>query len=137
MEMKTIKVAIYFPTNIIARPITYHLVKDYDLLVNILNADVSLDKVGKLVMDITGKEENIDKGLNFINEQGADYKLIAKTVVWQEEACVHCGACTAVCPSGALHMDKDDWQLNFDKEKCLACELCINACPLRVMCISI
>jgi ferredoxin len=137
MKMKTIKVTLYFPANEVTKPITYHLIKDYDLLVNILHADIGLSKVGKLTADISGEDENIEAGLKFIEEQGVRYKLFTKSIIWQEENCVHCGACTAVCPSGALQMDKNEWCLTFDKEKCLICELCVKACPLKVMCVSI
>ena len=137
METKTIKVTLYFPAGNVARPITYHLVKDYDLIINILHADISLNKVGKLTVDITGTEENLTAGLKYIEGQGISYKLFTKTIIWQEDDCVHCGACTAVCPSGALEMDKKDWSLTFDREKCLVCELCVKACPLRVINVSI
>lgn len=135
--MKTIKVTMYFTNDNIKKPITYHLIKDYNLQVNILNADISLNRVGKLTADITGAESDIEAGLKYVEDQGVKYKLFTKSIIWQEGSCVHCGACTAVCPSGALQMDKKDWCLTFDKEKCLVCELCVKACPLNVMCISI
>jgi ferredoxin len=134
--MKKIKVSLHYPATEVTKPITYHLVKDFDLCLNILHADIGLNKIGKLVVDIEGEEENIDKGLKFIEEQGLKYKLFSKSLIWQEDACVHCGACTAVCPAGALQMDRSDWSLTFDKEKCLVCECCVKACPLNVMCIS-
>ncbi len=134
--MKTIKVCVYFPPNTITKPLMYHLVKDYDLQVNILNADISLNKNGKLVADVTGTEWNIEAGLKFIEEIGLEYKLFTKTIIWQEDECVHCGACTAICPSEAISMDKLSWQLCFVKEKCLVCGLCVKACPLNVMCLS-
>ena len=134
--MKKIKVTMYFPSNKIASPVTYHLIRDYNLMLNILNADVSLNKIGTLVVDIEGKEKDIEAGLEYVKQQGADYTIFSKTIIWQEENCVHCGACTAVCPSGALKMDKTtDWNLTFDKEKCLVCELCVKSCPLQVMCV--
>lgn len=135
MEMKKIKVTMYFPANIITMPVTYHLIKDYNLMVNILSADVSLNKVGKLIADIEGEEKDIEAGLEFVKKAGGEYEIFSKSIIWQEESCVHCGACTAVCPSGALQMDKTDWRLTFNREKCLMCELCVKACPLRVMCI--
>lgn len=135
--MKKIKVTLYFPANQITKPATYYLVKDYDLVINILHADISLNKVGKLILDIEGEEDKIEAGLKFVEEQGISYKLFTKSIIWQEENCVHCGACTAVCPSGALEMDKANWSLTFDKEKCLVCELCVKACPLKVMCVTI
>lgn len=135
--MKTIKVALYFPANQVTKPVTYYLVKDYDLQLNILHADISLNKIGKLIADITGTEQNIEAGLKYIEDQGITYKLFTKSIIWQEDNCVHCGACTSVCPSGALSMDKTTWSLTFDKEKCMVCELCVKACPLNVMCGSI
>ena len=47
---------MYFPAGNVTKPVTYHLVKDYDLIINILHADISLNKVGKLTVDITGTE---------------------------------------------------------------------------------
>jgi ferredoxin len=135
--MKKIKVSLHYPASEISKPITCHLVKDFDLCINILHADIGLNKQGKLILDIEGEEENIEKGLKFVEEQGINYKLFSKSIIWQEDNCVHCGACTAVCPSGALQMDKSDWSLTFDKEKCLVCEFCVRACPLNVMCVSI
>lgn len=131
--MKTIKISMYFPTNKITEPIMYRLVKDYNLMVNILNADIGLNKVGKLVADISGNDWDIESGLKFIQDQGIEYKLFTKSIIWNDEECVHCGACTAVCPSGALSMDKNDWSLKYDREKCLVCELCVKACPIKVI----
>lgn len=133
--MKKVKVTIFYPANKITRPIIYHLVKDYDLIVNILHADISINKLGKTTLDIEGEEEGIEAGLEFIKQEGLEYKLFTKSIIWQEENCIHCGACTAVCPSGALQMDRNDWSLTFDKEKCVACEVCIKACPIKVMCV--
>ncbi len=135
--MKKIKVSLYYPASEVTKPITYHLIKDFDLQVNILHADISLNKVGKLVIDIIGDDINIEAGLKYIEDQGIKYKLFTKSLIWQENECVHCGACTAVCPSGALGMDRQSWNLTFDKEKCMVCELCVKACPLNVMCVSI
>lgn len=137
METKKIKVTLYFPVRSVTKSITYHLIKDYDLKVNILHADIDLDKGGKLTVDIAGTECNIEAGLNFIESEGIKYKLFNKSIIWNEDECVHCGACTAVCPSGALAMNKPEWSLTFNKEKCLMCEMCVKACPLRVINVSI
>jgi len=135
--MKKIKVSLIYPAGDVGKPITYHLVRDFNLVINILHADINLNKMGKLILDIEGEEEDIENGLKYVEEQGIKYKLFTKTIIWQEDDCIHCGACTAVCPSHALSMDKTDWSLTFDKEKCLVCELCVKSCPLNVMCVNI
>jgi ferredoxin len=131
--MSKIKVTMYFPANEITIPVTYHLVKDYNLMINILNADISLNKVGKLVVDISGEDEDIEKGLQYVRSLGITVKIFNKAIIWKEEECIHCGACTGVCPSGALSMNPEDWTLSFHREKCLICGLCVNACPINVM----
>jgi Fe-S-cluster-containing hydrogenase component 2 len=37
-----------------------------------------------------------------------------------------------VCFAGALQMDPEKWELQFDPEKCIVCELCVPACPLNL-----
>jgi ferredoxin len=51
-------------------------------------------------------------------------------VVVSDERCVHCGACTSVCPSSALSMDAPGWALAFQPSRCIACKRCLGACPL-------
>ncbi|HOQ76049.1 MAG TPA: 4Fe-4S binding protein [Thermoclostridium sp.] len=131
--MKTIKISIYYPVDKITVPLVSTLIKEFDLQVNILHADISLNKTGTLVADVIGENKNVDDALRFIEEQGIGYKLFNKQLIWHEELCVHCGACTAVCPSHALTMSRETWNLEFDKEKCLVCGLCTKACPLNVM----
>ena len=47
--------------------------------------------------------------------------------------CTDCGACTAVCPTGALAVQRPEMKVIFDQEKCSVCELCVPACPPRAM----
>ncbi|MDD5571552.1 MAG: 4Fe-4S binding protein [Bacteroidales bacterium] len=134
--MNKIKICLYFPPNKVTVPLSYHLIKNFDLQLNILHADIDLAKTGKLIMDVLGEKKNIEKGLKFIEQQGIKYKIFNKTIIWQEDKCIHCGACTAVCPSGALKLGTIDCMLTFDKEECLVCELCIKSCPLNVMSVA-
>ncbi|MGE5580674.1 MAG: 4Fe-4S binding protein [Bacillota bacterium] len=46
------------------------------------------------------------------------------------QRCVHCGACTSICPSGALSMDAPAWTLVFHPSRCNACRRCVGACPV-------
>jgi ferredoxin len=50
--------------------------------------------------------------------------------------CTHCGACTAVCPTGALAVQRPEMSVVFNHKKCSVCGLCVPACPTRAMEIS-
>ena len=52
-----------------------------------------------------------------------------------EKKCTHCGSCTAVCPTGALSVNRPEMDVIFDHHKCSVCELCVPACPTRAMVI--
>ena len=54
-------------------------------------------------------------------------------VVRVEAKCTHCGACLAVCPTDALKVNRENWEVVFDPQECIGCELCLPACPPRAM----
>jgi MinD superfamily P-loop ATPase len=54
------------------------------------------------------------------------------TVFVEQELCIDCGACTALCPTGALHLTDSD-ELEFVKEKCIGCLICLDSCPRRAI----
>lgn len=51
--------------------------------------------------------------------------------------CVHCGACTSICPNNSLLQDKKDWTVSFNESTCLGCESCVEACPRRAISVRI
>lgn len=130
--MVTVKVGMHFPPQKVDKPVVYALIKEYNLIFNILNASVSPGKKGKAIMELMGEEKDIEAGIEFLKTQGVDCFVFTDSVIHYEEKCIHCGACTAVCPSGALSFDKD-WMLQFDMEKCMLCGHCIKACPTRAI----
>jgi len=113
------------------KPITYHLVKDYDLEMNILQAKVTTEE-GKLVLGLSGLEQNIEEGIVWLKEQKVIVEPLATGLDVNKESCVDCGACTAVCPTGALYFTAD-WTLMYDEEKCILCMACVPACPVRAI----
>ncbi|HBT20613.1 MAG TPA: hypothetical protein DEA47_04535 [Peptococcaceae bacterium] len=131
--MKRVRYILEFPPETSGKPLTYHLVKDYDLKVNILRGVITAGKEGRLLIELEAEEENIDKGIRFLEEQGVTLKPLSQQIFVDLDRCVHCGACTAVCFSGALSLDRETWKLSFDPEKCVACELCVSACPLQLI----
>jgi ferredoxin len=53
-------------------------------------------------------------------------------VVVDKENCIGCGACTGVCPVGALELDGDG-KSECDPEKCISCLTCVGACPVSAI----
>jgi ferredoxin len=133
--LKTIKVLLRFPAAQTGKPVTSHLVRDYNLVFNILLAHVNPGMRGELTMELTGAEEDLRNGIAFLRGEHIEVVVVSRSIVWDAEACIHCGACTAVCPSGALALGPDD-KLTFDEDQCVLCELCIRTCPLSVMTVN-
>lgn len=135
--LETVKVSLYFPPAQTDKPVIYHLVKDYDLIINIQQAEIGPGKRGKTVMDLTGTRDNLESGLMFLSEQGVGVRMFSTNIIHNEDKCVNCGACVSVCPSGALSMGYPEWTLHFDTPKCLRCKQCVGACPMRAIDVSL
>ncbi len=125
------KIVLTFPQSLVGQPIVYHLIKDFDLVFNILRASITPKEEGLLVIEISGKEENYKKGMDFLKKQGVNVQPLKKDVKWIEKKCIQCGACITICPTQALNIDRKTMKISFDEEKCIACELCIKPCPAR------
>ncbi|MFA7573248.1 MAG: 4Fe-4S dicluster domain-containing protein [Lutispora sp.] len=54
-----------------------------------------------------------------------------------EKECVHCGACTAVCNSKALELDKESCALFYNSKACVGCKNCIEVCPVRAISVGV
>ncbi|GAB4280305.1 MAG: NIL domain-containing protein [Coriobacteriia bacterium] len=121
-----------FPPRAATKPITYHLVKDFDLEPNILRAQIDPGQKGHMLVEVTGSKEGIAGGVEFMESEGVIVREAASDITLDEERCVVCGACTAVCRPDALRLG-DDAGLIFDKDKCVYCEACVVACPRRAI----
>ncbi|MCD6533677.1 MAG: 4Fe-4S binding protein [Deltaproteobacteria bacterium] len=130
--MKRIYV-LHFNQNNYDKPIVYQLIKNYDLVVNILRAVILPRKESYLVLEIIGDEVLIEQGLTFLQESGVEAESIRKSVKRNEDVCTSCGACTAICPTGALYIERPSMKVLFAPENCSACGLCVNVCPPRAM----
>jgi ferredoxin len=127
------RVVLTFPPKLTEIPLTYKLVKDYDLSINILKAKITPGEEGKLVLELSnGSEQKIKAGIDFLVNQGVIVEPVSKEIVLDETECIQCGACSAVCKPGALSLSERG-DLVFNREKCIVCEMCVNACPLRII----
>ena len=127
------KIVLTFPHDKVGQPIVYKLVKDYDLIFNILQAKITPQEEGVMVLELKGKKEKYAEGVKYINSMGLKIQPLSQDVTRDEDRCTHCGACVTVCPSGALYKEKKTMKIIFDPDKCIACELCVRACPPRAM----
>lgn len=129
----TRRVVLTFPANLVEDTIIYHLIKDYDLIVNILRAKIIPKEIGRIVLELRGKIENIKKGLSFVESKGIGVKSLAQDIQLNEDKCVSCGMCLAVCHQKALSLNPVTWKIEFNRDDCILCEQCVTVCPLRVI----
>lgn len=122
-----------FPKTRVQKPIVCNLARNHDLVFNILNAGILPRKEGFMVLELTGKRKNFNEGLQYLKSQGVDVQNASQEVKRDDKICVQCGACTAVCPTGALSIERPEMTVVFDQKKCIVCELCVPACPPRAM----
>ncbi len=127
------KIVLRFPQRLVDRPIVSRLVKDFNLDFNILKASVTPDEEGLLVLEVTGKQDDYDKGIKYLTKAGVRIQSLSQDVSRNEERCTHCGACITICPTKAFTIEPLNRQVKFENEKCIACGMCIKACPPRAM----
>jgi len=128
----TKKLMLFFPECECEKPIVYHLVKDYNLVVNIFRAKVTPKEEGYLVLDVTGSEEDIERALAYVSTFDVVVNYAGKGVTWDKNLCVHCGYCVSYCPTGALYVeDRKTMRVAFAEEKCIECLACIPICPYK------
>lgn len=124
-----------FPHTEVQKPIVCYLARDYDLTFNILNAAVLPRKEGIMVLELSGTKKNFRDGVQYLKNQGVHVQNADQEIKRSRKRCTHCGACTAVCPTGALTVERPSMSVNFEQQKCSVCELCVPACPTRAMSI--
>jgi L-aspartate semialdehyde sulfurtransferase ferredoxin len=132
MNLVKRRIILRFPPQSGDKPLSYVLVKDYDIRINILKAEVMPGKRGSLLLEMEAAESNLQKGLEYLEAHHVEVQPLEKRIKLLQEKCINCGNCTAVCFAGALTMDPVNWELRFNKEECVACELCVKACPLNL-----
>ncbi len=125
--------SLRFPKKLVNEPVVSNLVQKFDLSFNILKATIYPRKEGLLVLELRGQRKNFQQGLRYLRSLGIKVESIGQDIKRDEELCFHCGACTAVCPTGALYIKRPEMEVIFDHQKCSACEVCVIACPAHAM----
>lgn len=128
------RLVLKFPQSLIEKPILTGLIKEYDLTLNILKADINPNSEGFVIMEISGDDEKYKKALEYLKGINVEIQPLTKDIVRNDELCTQCSACVGHCPSGALFIkDSKTMEVGFDPEKCVACEACIPVCAYKAM----
>ncbi|MEN6615756.1 MAG: NIL domain-containing protein [Syntrophorhabdus sp.] len=131
------RIILRFKKDTIDKPIVYRLVKDFNLIFNILRANISPKAESLMVMELEGTEGNFNKGIDYLKSLNIETEPIERDVNRDETKCVHCGVCTSVCAPEALYIkDRQSMTIEFDYNRCVACELCVKVCPVKAMNVS-
>lgn len=132
-ETATKKLMLFFPRCECEKPIIYHLVKDHNLIVNVYRAKVTPEEEGYLVLDVTGTDEDIQRGMDFVKTFDVTINPTGKGVLWDKDRCTHCGHCVVHCPTEALCIaDRATREVAYDESDCIECLKCIRVCPYGV-----
>lgn len=62
-------VKLTFPQKLVKEPLTFQMAKKYNILPNIRRAKVT-ETVGELVLELEGKDQDLDKGVEFLKKAG-------------------------------------------------------------------
>ncbi len=131
--MRSENVLLIFKSSVMYKPAIYRLSKDFDLIFNILEAKILPKREGRILLELRGEDDQIEQGLKFLEEHEVGIEHLADKVWREEELCVQCGACTGLCPTGALSLIRPQMEVVFDVNKCVACGMCGLACPFGAM----
>ena len=104
------------------------LVRECGLEVNILHARISPSEEGRMLARLEGTEDLIETGLRLLSLRGVGIGYPESSFIWNEEKCVHCGACVGICPEEAFSLDRDTFQVTFSVSSCILCGLCTEVC---------
>jgi ferredoxin len=123
------KFVLSYAPEAVGEPVIYRLIKHYDVMVTILRAEITPGQEGRLLLELEGEGERVPEAVAYLESLGVTCLPASRAILWKEEGCVDCGACTGVCFSGALEMDPESARLKLERELCVGCGLCVKACP--------
>ncbi len=122
-----------FPAEVANTPMVCNLARLFDLSVSILRADITPRREGYITVEIFGDEALYKEAVSYLKSHNVKLDSPDQSVFRDDDVCVHCGVCTAVCPKDALALELNTRSVSFDQERCAACGLCTRVCPVKAM----
>ena len=74
------QVTLIFPQHLIKEPVIYTMAKDCQVIPNIRRARVT-ESVGEMTLELEGSDENIKKGVAFLEKKGIKVEPVVGDVV--------------------------------------------------------
>ena len=128
----SMNIHLRFPSGISTEPVVCNITRLFDLDFNIIKARISAWREGFLILELLGSEEQCRQAVEYLKDKGVEVTPVAQYISRDEDSCVDCGMCTAMCITSALRMD-DARRLVFDRERCTVCLLCTKICPVKAL----
>ena len=78
--MARTRAQLTFPPSLIQEPILYHLVKDFDIVINIRRADVKAE-LGWVILEMEAGEDTLARGVAWLKAKGVQVDPIESDVI--------------------------------------------------------
>jgi ABC-type methionine transport system ATPase subunit len=73
-------VKLTFPQKLVKEPLTFQMAKKFNIMPNIRRAKVT-ETIGELVLELEGKEQDLDKGIDFLKKTGVIVEAVVGDIV--------------------------------------------------------
>ncbi|OGX25728.1 MAG: ferredoxin [Omnitrophica WOR_2 bacterium RIFCSPHIGHO2_02_FULL_45_21] len=73
-------VKLTFLKELVKEPLTFQMAKKYNIMPNIRRAKVT-ETIGELVLELEGKEQDLDNGIEFLKKAGVIVESVVGNVI--------------------------------------------------------
>jgi ferredoxin len=122
------KVELRFSRDLVEKPLISRVIGDFKVSVNILRANITPEEAGEMFVIMSGEKNALDRALKFLKSSGVEVEIEQALLSWDEELCVHCGACVTHCFRGAIETDPKTRLVSLSEKKCISCGICLPSC---------
>jgi ABC-type methionine transport system ATPase subunit len=81
------RVVLHFPRSLVDQAIMCRLAREFNIDFNILKASVQPNEEGLLVVELSGKKADYDRGMKYLKETGVKAQPLSRDVVRNEKYC--------------------------------------------------
>ena len=106
-------------------PVIAQVVRDTGVLINVERAQIDSHE-GEALIEVP--DESCQLVREHMEALGATTHRLDRTILYDRDECVDCGACISICPQDVFAFDPD-WQLVVEEGRCVLCGKCQLACP--------